>query len=59
VHHSLGGSYLGLGGLPRELQVMLRNILIDRIVPPGLDDCEATESLFTQVITEISIPLYT
>jgi hypothetical protein len=52
MQHKVGGSYLGLGGLPRELQQLIRNIFVDRYVPPHVGHDEAVESLLYE-ITEL------
>jgi hypothetical protein len=52
MQHKVGGSYLGLGGLPRELQQLIRNIFVDRYVPPHVEHGEAVESLLYE-ITEL------
>jgi hypothetical protein len=52
MQHKVGGSYLGLGGLPRELQQLIRNIFVDRYVPPHVGHNEAVESLLYE-ITEL------
>ena len=52
MQRKAGGSYLGLGGLPRELQQLIRNILVDRYVPPHVGHDEAVESLLYE-ITEL------
>jgi hypothetical protein len=35
--------------MPRDLKNQLRNILTDRLVPPGIDGFEATAALWYQI----------
>jgi hypothetical protein len=58
MQHKVSGSYPGLGGLPRDLQQLIRNIFVDRYVPPHVEHGDAVESLLYEISElEKGVPL--
>jgi hypothetical protein len=50
LHHSTSGGYVTLGGLPRHLQDLLRNLVPLHMVPPGADLRKSLEPFLLRVL---------
>jgi hypothetical protein len=49
VYHKTGGGYITLGNFPRHMRVLLRNIFVIHLAPPGVTNSEIAKTLRVQI----------